>query len=428
VSDNQPFVNKPGGVINLNGAQGFGNQLGTRTFVNQGTLNKLGTGTFPMSVQNTNLLANSGAINVNAGLFNVNSDGTNTSAMNVASGAELRFSANYTHAGGSQLNGPGLVHFADGTQSVPSGTANVNAPLLFDGTSGSIMGGTGIWQINQTMTWAGTTIMNNSGKTTFAPGSTVTVSPASATQVYLNNIRVVENSGTINWTSGRIFLDTTADNSQFVNKVGGVINLNGAQGFGNQLGARTFVNQGTINKLDVGTFAMSVQNTNLLSNTGTINANAGLFNVNSDGTNSSVMNVAMGAELRFSANYTHGDGSQLNGAGLVHFSSGSQSVPANQTAIVNAPLLFDGTTGSIMGGSGTWQINGSMTWTGNATMNGAGKTTFAPGSVVTISPASANQVYLNNTRVVENSGTINWTSGRIYLDTTAGQQPVREQA
>jgi hypothetical protein len=60
-----------------------------------------------------------------------------------------------------------------------------------------------------------------------------------------------------------------------------------------------------------------------------------------------------------------------------------------------------------------------MTWTGNATMNGAGKTTFAPGSVVTISPASANQVYLNNTRVVENSGTINWTSGKVYLDTTA---------
>jgi hypothetical protein len=46
--------------MNLNGAEGFGNQLGTRTFVNQGTVNKVAAGTFTMSVQNTNLLSNNG--------------------------------------------------------------------------------------------------------------------------------------------------------------------------------------------------------------------------------------------------------------------------------------------------------------------------------------------------------------------------------
>jgi hypothetical protein len=197
--------------------------------------------------------------------------------MNVATGAELRFTGNYTHAGSSHLNGPGLLHFANGTQAVPSGTANIDAPLLFDGTTASIMGGSGTWQVNGTMTWTGTTIMNGAGKTVFPVGSTVTISPASANQVYLNNTRVVENSGTINWISGRIFLDTTADNNQFVNKPDGVMNLNGAEGFGNQLGGRTFVNQGTVNKLGTGTFTMSVQNTNLLSNTGTINVKAGVF-------------------------------------------------------------------------------------------------------------------------------------------------------
>jgi hypothetical protein len=135
--------------------------------------------------------------------------------------------------------------------------SQVNAAFSLSGSA--TLTGAGTVTMAGATTWSGTSIMRGSGKTVFAPTAVVSISPASGTQVFINDTRVIENSGTINWTSGRIYLDTAADNTPFVNKPTGVMNLNGAQGFGNQIGSRTFLNQGTVNKLGTGTFPMTVQ-------------------------------------------------------------------------------------------------------------------------------------------------------------------------
>src|SRR2546421_3425216 len=82
--------------------------------------------------------------------------------------------------------------------------------------------------------------------------STVTISPATDNPVYFNDTHKIENSGTINWTSGPIYFDTSTENKPLVNKTDGVINFTVGQKIRSQTGNRTFLNQGVVNKLGTG--------------------------------------------------------------------------------------------------------------------------------------------------------------------------------
>jgi hypothetical protein len=146
--------------MNLNGAEGFGNQLGTRTFLNQGTVNKLGGGSFPVTVQNPIVLSNTGTLNVIAGTFNANGGVSQVSGSTLTGGT-------WNVTGTMQIAGANLQTIAAAAaitlNGAPSSFAAIN-PLVTNNGSLTLAGG-------RDFTAAGA--VTNNGTLALGPGSTL---------------------------------------------------------------------------------------------------------------------------------------------------------------------------------------------------------------------------------------------------------------
>jgi|GEM_PF-961658 len=337
---------------------------------------------------------NDGTVNVRAGTLQLSAGGANsgTGTILTSAGALTLFSNNYAIANGSALTGLGTYQLAGGSFSV-TGTVGVST---FNQTGGTLVGTQTF--ANTAFNWTGGT-WNTSGITTLGTGTTLTLS-GGVDHDY--NGRAIVNQGTVNWTSGRL---RSGDGGSFTNKATLNDNVSTASDvnadYGDHVALFTNFLGGTYNK--TGNAVTNFTGVPFY-NDGTVNVQAGTFQLSAGGANSAtgVFNTAAGALTLFTNNYTIASGSALNGLGTYQLSGGAFSV-SGTASVTN----FNQTGGTLVG-TQTF-TNTGLNWSGG-TWNSSGATTLGTGTTLTLSGGVDHDF---NGRAIINQGTVNWTAGRL---------------
>jgi uncharacterized repeat protein (TIGR01451 family) len=204
--------------------------------------------------------------------------------------------------------------------------------------------------------------LNWSGGSLFGGGSTVVNSALNISGGGKSlQLRTLTNNGAGSWTGGNISMSQ----STFTNSAGATLTISSTNSISGDASNPTFVNAGTVTKSSPGTTGFPI-----LTNTGTINVNAGILSIASSfGSSSSPINVAGGANVEFTGSgtgFTLGTASTLTGAGSVTVSG----------ATVNA--------------NGTWNITGGTTVAGGGTLTFSNSATVTDTGLFTVSSGRAN--------------------------------------
>ena len=442
---------------------------------------------------------------VNAGLFlQTNSTGTtyievpfeNAGSIDVASGT-LEFYGNYGgNLGGNFQAGPGATilfesggYLTGSYTALPGGTISLGGGVFSNSPAMAFTGG-GVIQLNGgTVTLVSNLIPNleyNGGTAILTPsfqGGTITNLTLNGTGISGDNVVIgtltmnggtisgsltvaasavmsltgpnsiyvngaLTNAGTINWTGGNIYLETT---NSLENLSGALFSIQCNQSFeaydvyNYSTGTyeyAPFNNAGTITKTNsTGTTYFSAP----LNNTGTVDVESGTLDLNSSSGLTGLYYTAPGTEFEFSGgSYSNavvtplftGPGAYamtggnlylaggtipnllLNG-GNVHLLPGFQGGTITNLTMNGATLAGTNTVTGVLTMNGDSGITGPLTVAPNAVFNYAGGYVSAP---VVVSPGGM----MNLTGPygatfddgLTNAGTINWTGGGIYLEST----------
>ncbi len=392
---NATFTNTATGIVNDSASSHLDNPFGGGygfTFQNDGTYNKTATGT--TNIDTT--FNNTGTVNVQAGEFRINSNGANsgTGVFNTSSGAITTFSGSYALASGSQLLGSGTYQLVSGNLDLAGSITASNLSFLGGTISGSqTLHGSGYY-------WSASNLSSGIGTlTTIASDGTFTIATSNDHNL---NQRSVTNNGVVNWQGGYL---RSGFNATFTNTATGIVNDSASSHLDNPFGGGygfTFLNQGTYNKTATGTTNIDTT----FNNTGTINVQAGEFQINSDGGNSGtgIFNTSSGATTTFSGSYALASGSQLLGSGTYQLITGNLDLAGSITAS-NLGFL-----GGTISGSQTLHGNGYY-WSASNLSSGTGTlTTIATDGTVTIATLGDHNF---NQRSVTNNGVVNWQGGYL---------------
>ncbi len=390
--------NAPSGVISvaLNGnnleSYAYG---GTTAFYNAGTINVSGVS---QSGSITDPFFNTGTVNINNGTLSFADGGTNSSTINVGSGANLDFSGgSYACTGTSLLAGAGnLSDSGNGTYNL-AGAINLNGIWNFFGGTLNLLGsssaagstlnisggtvnfnGTGPWLMG-TVNMTGGTLegsqlvtvngpFNLSGGSVggvyggYQPGAMVECNGGSISGSFNMFSTAIINTGTLAWTANPIFM---YGNTLVTNLAGATINAANAAWL--NYGSSALGNAGRLNIWANGQATVS------LLNSGTVNVNSGTLSLDGGGTNNNAMMVASGGTLQFGGgNYTVGAGGSVTGAGTFQVSGGTVNVSGLWG--VSGPNVFSGGTANI---TGICNITNGVTVSGG-TANFSGSGTLVP--------------------------------------------------
>jgi filamentous hemagglutinin family protein len=439
VTAGNTFTNAAIGVFNVNGtnANAIG---GAGTFLNQGTLNKNNAVTQNFTAN----LTNNGTLNVNAGILQVSGNAIDSGAYNVNAGNTLQFTGGTrTLNGSSSVNGAGTLDFsgatvnANGNLGISStgsvlftgGIVNLDTPsptLTFPGAitlSGATLNATD--DIVATgINWTGGSL-NGTGLLTTSGASTINAGGGALGKNWVNN-------GTVD-LSGAPLLNVTAGNT-FTNAAAGVFNVNGANT--NAIGgAGTFLNQGTLNKNNPVTQNFTAN----LTNSGTLNVNAGILQVSGNATDSGAYNVNTGNTLQFtSGTRTLNGSSSVNGAGTLDFAGATVNANASLSIIGSGSVLFSGGIVNLDTPTPTLTFPGAVTlsgatlnaiddivatginWTGGS-LNGTGLLTTSGASTINAGGGALGKNWVNNGTVdLSGAPLFNVTAGNTFTNAAAG--------
>ena len=487
------------GTLNLSGTairHAFNGQ-GALTLNNAGTINKTGAGVFLLGstpVGEFVTFNNSGTLNVNAGTFSyVGGSGSSTGTVNVLAGAnwETSGAAAMNFVLGSTFASAGNILTSGGTASFLMPTANftqtgnvvtsggtvsftpdVNVPQInlsggvtnfagaattpsFTQTGGSLGGAGTLTLTGAANSWNGTIgSWTGGGSVVLVAGSALTMSGTGAGNTLAGRTLTIQAGATAE-VSGNIELDpgtNLIDNA-------GTLNLSGTairHAAGSQ-GALTLANSGVVNKSGTGSFVLGstpLAEHVALTNTGTINVNAGTLSyVGGSGTSNGAVNVLAGATwetgglaaIDFDAGSTFASaGTILTSGGVASFlmptanftqtgnivtSGGSISfvpdvnVPQIDLSGGSTSFLASATTpafthtGGSLGGNGTLTLSGAAnSWSGTAgSWTGVGSVVLLGGSTLTMSGTGAGNTLSGRTLTVNAGATLN-VSGNVELD------------
>ncbi|WP_121988740.1 LEPR-XLL domain-containing protein, partial [Nitrospira lenta] len=217
---------------------------GTNSFINQGILQKQGTGTLGVTTSSTAVnFDNSGLVDVQAGTFNLEQGSASHGQFNIASGATVAFSGGrtYTFLTGTTVTGPGAVQVNNDNLVVNADLSIANLSL----SSGSV-GGTGTLTLMGASTWSGGTL-SGTGRTLIASTGSLDITSG----VTLS--RVLENQGTATWTAGGLQFNSgqLLNTGTFSANSAGTLQAYGTGGTNNR-----FTNQGIFRKQGVGTVSI----------------------------------------------------------------------------------------------------------------------------------------------------------------------------
>ncbi len=380
-TNNGVFNDTASNVINND----FGGTALVFTNASGAQYNKSLSGTTTLNVA----LDNSGAVNVSAGELYLHGGGTSSGSFTTSgSGNDIRIDNGYAFGSGASLSG--AVRLTGGSLTA-NGTITANG-LSIEG--GSLQG-------SQTFTggavaWTGGDWNATGNTTTLASSATLNIS---GTADHDFNGRAVANDGTVNWSGGRL---RSGSGGSFTNR--GTFNDSTATSTDindDYNGGSTFANAGTLAKTGSGTTRFYDVAFN---NSGSVNVHAGTLELHGGGTNASsgTITADAGASVVFSNNYTLSDASALAGGGNFYLTGGTLTASGN----VNV-ANFTISAGTL---AGTQSFNGGVGWAGGD-MNTAGTTTIGGNSTLTISNGTVDHDF--NGRTIVNSGTTNWTAGRL---------------
>ncbi len=426
--------NLAGGTFNVTG-DGDLNQssAAAHAFNNSGTFTKSGSGTVT-DISNV-AFNNSGVVQVNAGTLNLNFNGNNAGAWTNATGATLNLLGNFTQAAGGSLGGAGAINFPGGTHSIagtflPGGNvvisgATVNLVtsqsvpnLIF---SGGTLAGAGDLTIVSNLTWSAG-IMAGTGRTLL--GSAAIGALTTAGIKGLN--RVLENSGTINYSGTVLAFGYTAAVAGTINNLAGaVFNVTG-EGDLNQssTAAHAFNNSGTFNKSGAGT---TTDFTGVaFNNSGTARVTSGTVTLASSGSNSGQLEILAGGTLNLSGNFNNLAAGSISGAGNLALPSGTHNLlgpvlttgavsASGATINVSAPQSFANLalSGGNLQGSGDVTVTGAFNWSVGVMAPGA-RTIVAPGAIATLSGSATKGL----NRTLDNSGTLTYSGNALTFGYT----------
>ena len=354
VFDNQGVFNK-----NSPGAQNFGNGLGS--FVNSGTVNVL------------------------AGELGLAGSGVDSGTYAIASGSTLRFRGGTRElAAGSAIGGAGNLALAGGsidlngdlnvagTVSVEGATVNLDTPAMgLDLPAGLVLSGGSLATADAIVTpnlaWSGGSLSGSGTLETTSAGSSIGPSGTRLLQIdWLNSGAVsLEGSAVLSISGG----STLRNTGQFtLAGTGGVATADSG----------TLLNEGTLTKDSA--FTQSIALTTF-ANTGTVEISNGRLNIDADGADTGLYEIAAPATLAFvggdrsiSANgiatFTGTDA--LRGQGTVRLLGGTLTFAGGGVTDSATALDLVVDLGPIVPGTITQPANGSVV------DNGDGSFTYTP--------------------------------------------------
>ena len=177
----------------------------------------------------------------------------------------------------------------------------------------------------------------------------------------------------------------------------------------NNTGTNVFNNAGTFET----TFASGTTNIQVaFNNTGTVNAESGTLQLSGGGTETGSFNVSSGAIVQLNSAIT------LNGASSTGL--GQVQLVGNNTVTVNSGANFGSEftqSGGTLTGTGTVTVTGAAALgsTGNYVLESGSGTTDLKGTSTLTGNGSSLGLALDGGRVLQNDGTLNWTSGNIEM-------------
>jgi hypothetical protein len=382
---------------------------GSYSFDNAGLLRKTGTNTTTFFASGV-ALNNTGTVEVVSGAIELQGGGS--LGGNVVIGPEvtarLFLNSGVVAAGGLQITGEGLLDIA--------GTLFMNHDLTVSNLllRGQIFG-SGTITVTDAFTWTSGG-MNGSGRLILATGSEGLIHTSGFK--FLEASWVFENRGVVVYDDpgGVMFAGQSgaSGTSKFVNAAGGVFELVGSSVL--RLftsGMYGFENAGLLRKTGAGTAEFRAGGIPL-TNTGTVQVEAGTLLLSSGGSNTGNINLADGSGIQVGGGtFTMGPETAITGTGGLSISSGNvtfqQSHVFTSVLVSGGGVVFnaDQSIGSLtlqggsISGSGVVTVEDSLTWTGGG-FNGAGRLVLGPDGEGSIS--SSTFKFLDGSFVIENRG------------------------
>ena len=380
-----------GGVASLGGTTGWngGNMTGAFTVPAGSTLNVAGGGATTLapaaSLTNngtTNFAAsqtingafnNAGAANVNGGTLTLAGGGTDTGAYNVAAGTLVDLTGGTRNFNpGTTFNGTGRLRSA--------ATLNVNAPLVlpngftFDLAGGTLTDTAGL-TVNGAFNWSAGTIAGGGTLTTGANSATAITGTATLAGKLWDNFGPIALTG-----AGQIVLGGAAPTT-FVNRGTGVITDTSTNALpittATTRVGKAFSNAGTFAK-NAGSAATQTLDVPM-TNTGTLDVNAGTLVANGLPTNNGIIDVAAGTTFSTAgAPLVNGGLGLIKGNGTVIatvvINNGTVSPGDSPGALTIDGNFVQGPLGTIvaeLGGTTAGTDYDLLRVTGAATLDGA---------------------------------------------------------
>lgn len=359
------------------------------------TLNNVGVLAIDLSGGTVNAsgltaLNNSGTITV-AGVLMKITGGTNSGWLEVANTGTVLFQSvsGYTIAPGAVLAGTGM--FVDDTTLNVQGAVNVGHFILKNTLSGGTLTST------NNLVWT-SGFMNGGGQTVINTGATLDLESSSTKTLAARDLI---NNGTIEWTGEgewQIQSGATMSNANWMD-------LSSSASLTQPLGEGLTINSGMVHKSGADkTVAWGVP----VSNVGTFHVAQGTLQLSGGGTSlfGSSWIVDSGATLTFAGDVDHRyfiePGTTLDNDGTTVV-TGYVSAPADW--VVGNGVTFDGGANGELFVSGNLDAN-EFTWI-SGIVSGLGVTELAGGVI-------DRPWGVGGGRVLENSGTINWSSGASW--------------
>ncbi len=322
------------------------------------------------------MLAPGAGLDVQEGALSVINGGSIAGPVGVSTGATLGFygqnpvdfnaGASFSGGGDYDINGYFTSLVFNTSMSAPQnvtfeeGTIQVNDALTVPGTF-KLSGGA--------LTGAGTVDV--------AAGATMNISGSSSNLSELNT--TVNNSGTVVWSGP----ERVAGSGVLNNLAGATVTMGNAGEFDPEVN-----NAGTLVKASSSGTGLVNFPAFLFNNSGTVDVDAGSIDLENDGTDTGVFNVAAGASLYFTStngtqNYTIAQGATWQGAGSLDIDGQFVDLLVNTDFTVPDLKLMDG----AVDGTADLTITSTLDWTGG-TMQGTGTTTIPSGATLEFAGAA----------------------------------------
>ncbi len=409
LNGNSVFNNQTSGTFNDQTVVTNYAQIGSATsarFNNLGVIDKQGASVTRTAGTPFN---NIGSLVINNGKIELGSDGVDTGAYLLSLGTLTLTGGNRTF-NNVLISGSNYLRQSGGTLTLPAGSSlSFNK---FELSGGSILGdGTLLVASGAQFDWLGGSV-GGAGVSTVQTGGILNLN---GDNLQLNDSRVWNNSGTVNWNGDGGGFDTLALNNTvaFNNQSGGIFNDNTLTTTYAQLGAASgavFNNNGSFNKTGASVTRLQSTPFNHLG-TAAATLTAGTLEWRTNGTDSGLYRLN-GGQLTLNSGTRLWSGT-LNGSSAFNVTGGTLDIQSGTTL----STLLANVSGGTVTGLGNWTVRSGdlFNWSGGS-IGGSGVASIQSGGVLNL---NGDNLQLNDSRVWNNSGTVNWNGDGGGFDTLA---------